>query len=519
MLHRAAVLCLAILACIGLSHAQDGTLDPSWDEDGRVITTLGEFDDSAYGIAVARSGRIVVVGQTYQEGRYGFFVARYLPNGALDETFGDNGVTTTFFGTSDAKARSVTIQQDGSIVVAGIGMVDGNEVFTLARYNDKTGRLDETFNGTGFVHTRIGLGWCGAHAVAMHTEGRIIAAGYAQQGPDMVMAIVRYDNAGQPDPTFGANGIVTTQFSIGNDIAYALSVFGEDDIYIAGSSRRTGSNTDIAIARLKSSGELDGSFGTDGKFRHASIGTTNEWGYGMTVQRDGKPVVVGATSNLLHDAIITRYTMRGELDTDFGNTGIVTRDFGVGADGGQAGAVIEQPDGKLLVAGFHTSGNTSSFALLRYLSNGIPDPEFGESGMVSTNFGGSDDNGRAMALQPDGKILVAGQSHNGTQNRIAIARYNNPSVAGPSSVYASQVASPKIVPNPFRTSTTLVFEHDLVEPSVSLFNALGERVSCTTTYTANQLHVAAPGLPTGIYVVLVVEPSGRRTVQTVAVQR
>ncbi len=519
MLHRAAVLCLATLACIGFSHAQDGTLDPSWDEDGRVITVIGDFNDVASGIAIQRDRKIVVVGQTSSAGRSAFFVARYLLNGALDPSFGTNGITVTNIGDGDARALDVAVQEDGRIVVAGVSTVSGNEVITVARYNDKTGDLDQTFNDDGIVQTPVGGGWSAAHSVAIHPSGAIIAAGYVQLGPDYVMALVQYDRFGELDPTFGSNGVVTTQFSIGNDVVNAIRIQDADRIIVAGSSRRTGSNSDVAIAMYKQSGVPNGAFAEEGKRRHPVVGSFNEYGNDIALQRDGKIVMVGSTNSLFHDVFLVRYLPDGSFDREFGSEGIVTTDVGTDVDFAEMSGVAIQSDDKIVVAGLRNSGTKLDIALIRYTSTGGIDQTFGDAGFVTTDFSGEDDAARAVAIQHDGKILVAGQSHNGTQNRIAIARYNNPSVAGPSSVYASQVASPKIVPNPFRTSTTLVFEHDLVEPSVSLINALGERVSCTTTYTSNQLHVAAPGLPTGIYVVHVVEPSGRRTVQTVAVQR
>jgi len=157
---------------------------------------------------------------------------------------------------------------------------------------------------------------------------------------------------------------------------------------------------------------------------------------------------------------------------------------------------------------------------VRYLSNGSIDSTFGDAGLVFTGFGSnSADQGRAMTLQPDGKILVVGQSHNGTQGRIAIARYNNPSIAAASSVRVSQAATPTIIPHPFKASTTLVFEQDLVEPTVVLYDALGERMPCSVQHTANRLDIAAVGLAAGMYVVHIEEASGRRIVQTVVVQR
>jgi uncharacterized delta-60 repeat protein len=513
-----AVVC-AMLIGSGTVWSQDGTLDPTFAGDGLVITTLGTFDDAAIGMALQRDRRIVVVGHTYLDGRYAFVVARYLLNGAPDSSFGTNGVTTTFIGTGDARAQAVAIQNDGDIVVAGLSVIDAREVLTVARYNEKTGALDNTFNGTGIVQTPVGTGWSAAHAVAIDAEGRIMAAGYSQSGPDYVMALVRYQKNGELDPTFGSNGIVTVQFSIGNDVAHGLAIGGPDNIYLAGSSHRTGSNTDVAIAMVKSSGELNGAFGSGGKYRHASVGAFNEYGFGMTLQRDGKPVVVGYTNSLFHDVLVTRYTQGGELDTEFGVNGIVTTDVGTGTDYGEASTVAVQSDDKIVVAGLRNYGSKTDFALIRYMPNGSVDRTFGDTGFVSTDFGNSDDGGRAIAIQFDGKILVAGHSHDGTQGRIAIARYNNPSVAAPTSVSSSEESRVRAVPNPFTTSTTLSFDHELLQPAVQLFDVYGRALQHTLSIDSTSIRLYGQSLPPGTYVVRVVEADGTSAVFHVIMSR
>ncbi len=503
----------------GTVWCQDGTLDPTFDGDGRVITTLGTFDDAVYGIAMQRDQRIVVVGQTYQEDRYCIFVARYLLNGAPDASFGTNGVTITAIGAGDAKARAVTIQTDGAIVVAGLSVLGAREVLTVARYNDKTGDLDKTFNGTGIVQTPVGSGYSAAHAVTLDAEGRIMAAGYGQSGQDYVMAVVRYKENGELDPTFGSSGIVTTQFSTGSDMAYGIVIAGPDDIIVAGTSSPLGSNSDVAIVKYKASGELNGAFGLAGKYRHSSVGSFNEWGFGLAVQRDGKPIIVGHTSSLIHDVLVTRYTQNGQLDPEFGVNGIVTSDYGTGSDQGEASTVVLQSDDKIVVAGLRNFGSKTDFALMRYMPNGSVDRTFGDTGSVSTDFGNSDDGGRAIAMQFDGKILVAGQSHNGTQGRIAIARYNNPSVAAPTSVPSTADASVRVVPNPFTTSTTLSFDRELLQPTVQLFDVYGRSVNSMVSIDVTSIRLNGESLPPGTYVVRVVEADSRTTVLQVMLRK
>ena len=496
---KALVLATIILLSLAPMKGQDGTLDTSFDGDGRVLTTIGTFDDVAYAMALQKNGRIVVVGQTYLAGRYAFVVARYLPNGMLDDAFGTNGITVTSIGDGDAKARAVAIQPDGDIVVAGLSTRSGREMFTVARYVEKTGQLDPTFGDAGVVVTPVGTGWSAAHGVGIQKNGTIVAVGYAQTTPDTRFAIVRYDRFGVPDPTFGDGGIVTTLFAPGADIANAVHVISDDAILVVGTSQRTGSNADVALARYKGSGALDGAFGTNGTKRIERTGTFNEYGNAIAVSSEGSIFLATSTNNRFEDFVAMRLRADGTPDPEFGNGGIASTDIGPAVEIGEASTVLLQSDGKVVVSGLRTSGSEISFGLVRYLTNGGIDNTFGDAGTVTTRFGSTNDGIRASILQPDGKILVAGGSHDGTQSRIALARYNNPSVSGPSSVADTREHSIAVSPNPATSVVRVQLHSPLTSPDILLVDLMGERGQAPANVDGAMITINTEGIAPGTY--------------------
>ena len=226
--------------------------------------------------------------------------------------------------------------------------------------------------------------------------------------------------AGSLDLSFSGDGVVTTDFGNLDEHLRAVAVQPDGKIVAAGYTQG-GHSFDFALVRYTAGGALDGSFGNGGK-------VTTEFGHhahahGMALQPDGKIVVVGHTHTLANDNfLIARYTANGSLDTSFGGDGKTALDFDGGFDYAFGAAV--QPDGKILVAGTAFVDGAYDFALARYNPDGSLDTSFDTDGKVTTGFGpaGSirNDTAQALALQSDGKIVLAGYS--GAD--FALARYN-----------------------------------------------------------------------------------------------
>jgi uncharacterized delta-60 repeat protein len=230
--------------------------------------------------------------------------------------------------------------------------------------------------------------------------------------------------AGDLDPTFGTAGKVTTDFFDGDDDVFAVAIQPGGKIVVAGLAQISSEDSDFALARYNRDGSLDTSFGDDGKVTTDFFGFA-EAAIAVALQPDGKIVAVGGTGfGFAFDFALARYNRDGSLDTSFGDGGKVTTDFFGGAD--QARAVAIQPGGKIVVAGLvRLSSEDFDFALARYNRDGSLDTSFGDGGKVTTDFFGFSDTASAVAIQPGGKIVVAGSAQVSSEDYdFALARYN-----------------------------------------------------------------------------------------------
>ncbi|MEU0402110.1 calcium-binding protein [Streptomyces sp. NPDC006197] len=223
---------------------------------------------------------------------------------------------------------------------------------------------------------------------------------------------------GDLDTGFGAGGKATTNFG-GFEQANAVAVQPDGKIIAAGFTDTggvSGGVHDFALARYNADGSPDAGFDTDGRL------TTDFSGFdqaaAVVVQADGKIIAAGHANS--GDFALARYNANGSLDTGFGTGGKVTTDFG-GTD--QARGMALQADGKIVVAGASNAGGTYDFALARYNANGSLDTGFDTDGKVTTGFGGLDQ-AFAVAVQPDGRIVATGKADPGGNDDFALARYN-----------------------------------------------------------------------------------------------
>ncbi|MGW3624911.1 calcium-binding protein [Streptomyces sp. NPDC000880] len=347
----------------------DGSLDTTFDTDGKVTTDFGSgSDDVALGVAVQADGKIVAAGLSNSGGSYDFALARYNTDGSLDTTFDTDGKVTTDFGGSGDEAHGVALQTDGRIVAVGQSGSGGVEDFALARYNTD-GSLDTTFDTDGKVTTDFGSGTDDeARGVALQTDGKIVAAGLSNSAGDYDFALARYNTNGSLDTTFDTDGKVTTDFGTSDDQAYGVALQTDGKIVAAGQSD-PGGISDFALARYNTNGSLDTTFDTDGKVTTNFAGS-DDGAFGVALQTDGKIVAAGQSgSGGIDDFALARYNTDGSLDTTFDTDGKVTTDFGSGSDDAAFGVAL-QTDGKIVAAGFSDSSGNSDFALARYQDGG-----------------------------------------------------------------------------------------------------------------------------------------------------
>jgi uncharacterized delta-60 repeat protein len=412
------VVALAMVLAPALAHAQTptGTLDASFGAGGAVLNT----DFGASAVAVQPDGKLVAAGAANVNGSLNFAVARYNGDGTRDTSFGTDGRATTGFGGNWERATSVAIQPDGKIVLAGGSVVGWFNDFAVARYNTD-GTLDASFGNGGTVLTEFGVS-AQAYAMAVQPDGKIVVAGEANIDGGDNFEVVRYNSDGTLDASFGTGGKVTTDFGLSEQgfsyaQGYSLAIRPDGKLVLAGAAY-IGTGFDAALARYESNGALDASFGTGGKLitdlarGNTTLGPTSNWMSSVAVLPDGKIIAAGQANIVRgYGFALVRYESDGTLDASFGTAGEVTTDFFLVDQGfslAQASSLAVLPDGRIVVGGraYHDGG--FHFALAGYNGDGTLDASFGAGGKVTPNFGRDYEAVSSVAVQPDGKTVVAG---------------------------------------------------------------------------------------------------------------
>jgi uncharacterized delta-60 repeat protein len=433
-----------LLAAAPNAHGAPGDLDPTFSRNGKVLFDFAGGDDGASAVAVQPDGKIVAAGfaSLPVAGRV-FAVARFDSEGARDPSFGGDGIVTTRFGDGTAAGRAVAIEADGDIVVAGTSsQPDTGWDFALARY-EPDGSLDPSFGDNGRVTTDFDDVANGINALVVQPDGKLVVAGESQGD----FALARYDVDGSLDTSFSGDGVVTTDFAGKADTAYAVALQGDGRIVAAGSAFEKQDFYDapqfFALARYQADGTPDSTFSGDGIL--ITDISRDARAHAVAVQQDGQIVLGGVLGyeqfsdlGLFSGLVLARYGPSGSQPSSFEQI-----------DSAGARALAIQANGGILAAGW-TWYESEDFLVARWHSNGALDSEFGgprdrESpphppGAVA-DFGHFNvDRARALAIQPDGKIVAAGRSAPGYDEPgdFALARFRVDSL-GPADADADGV--------------------------------------------------------------------------------
>jgi uncharacterized delta-60 repeat protein len=334
--------------------------------------------------------------------------------GDLDPSFGTGGQVIVHNLSSNDRANAVLVRPDGRILLGGV--LDYN--FGLAQLL-ADGSLDTTFGANGLVATPLSADpddVSVATAMVLQPDGKVILAGILINiifPMKYDYALARYTTTGDLDPTFGTGGVVITDFGVAIETPQAAVLQPDGKLVVAGNCGSDYGGTDSCtpvLARYNPNGSLDTSFGQAGKV----IFTRSTWAAEMALalQPDGKILAAGSLRNDYpstpeedFDVMLFRLDPDGSYDTAFGANGLVSTDFETMYD--IAYALALQPDGKIVLAGTRVV-DVGAMILARYNSNGSPDASFGSGGKVLLPQDGEDESATALVLQPDGKILVGG---------------------------------------------------------------------------------------------------------------
>ncbi len=424
---------------------QPGTLDASWATDsafgaGKRMTTISEGNDLARAMALQPDGKVVLAGACAVGSGFGFCAARYLSDGNLDLSFatalpiGPGRVITSFSNLNGDEARAVALQPDGKIVLAGQCWIGTYYDFCALRYNSD-GTIDSGFAaasplGVGKVRTSIGARNNLAYAVLIQTDGKIVLAGQCQNAALVwEFCALRYHANGALDASFAASsplGAGKLMFAVGGlgDQLRAGALQLDGKLIFSGHCSN-GVNEDFCVARVLSNGDIDTSFAASsplgGGKAITDIDFGNDYADALIIEPDGNIVLAGnckpATGAVAFCAV--RYLPDGSLDTiGMPFTGKTISGERLSPHVGRAALV--QPDGKLLIAGHCNVNLDFDFCMRRLNSGGSLDRSFSA---YPLDFLGGDDSVVALALQPDGKVLAAGQCNNEAAIKFCVSRF------------------------------------------------------------------------------------------------
>ncbi len=392
----------------------NGSLDTSFGTNGKVLTNIGGVDsnDVPYGNLTQTNGKLIIFGSTNQSGNEDFAIARFNPDGNLDETFNSNGKVVLDLGTNSFDIATSSAQQnDEKLLVAGLTKVKMyQDVLSLVRLNPD-GNLDLSFNSTGKILTNF---ISSTSHISVQKDDKIILAG--SYGPKFL--IYRYYSNGILDNSFNSTGIVELQFD-GNEKNVTLQhimIQNDGKILLAGITPSSTGLSNIILARLNSDGHLDLSFNSIGYITTQLSSNSNDIVKSVHVQTDGKIVLIGDSNYGNNNGfIIIRYNQDGSRDTSFNDTGLKIIDLGLSSVTYKAVYSTEE-NSKILFSGIVSKNNSSTSPplgiFIRLNSDGTYDNTFYNTGKFQANFGlfFNNENIIFMDHQDNGTFLVFGAS-------------------------------------------------------------------------------------------------------------
>ena len=285
------------------------------------------------------------------------------------------------------------------------------------------GTLDPTFNGSGYSVNPVS-DLDAAQKILVQDDQKVLLIGMSFNANYTARAyVLRYLPDGTPDTGFGINGVFSYQLDNEADI-YSAVLTADGKILLAGATTDYQTYR-LLLIQLNTDGTLDNSFGTAGVAvqRVSEVALNAEdIGYDVALDAEQNILVSGSSTdtNYVRRPIVVRFTPSGELDTTFGVDGVATIPvLEVGGNSFQGVAV--QPDGKIVASGYFANTELWYVMLLvRFDTNGVLDPTFGDAGIVKFNYGNVDDEGEDLVLMPDGSILVCGVTVTQTYNYSAL---------------------------------------------------------------------------------------------------
>ncbi len=480
-----------LLVATTFSQAQSGTLDPTFGTDGVVTTAIHPNYNMAETTVVQADGKILVAGSAGTPSTYQMAVVRYNQDGSLDTSFGNDGTLRFLVGSLKSFVMDMAQQPDGKILLGGRTWDNVSGDFALVRLNED-GSFDNSFgtNGISLIETPETEA---SEAMSLLDDGKILMVGYQNDH----FTVAKFNTDGSLDTSFGINGWAVVPFDNTASFADDVAIQGDGKIVVSGFALNNNNRFQVAAARLNADGSVDNSFGTNGKVIF-NVGDWNDFGEGVAIQSDGKILIGGHKwiSNIQerHDLFVARLNTDGSLDTSYGTDGVATARLVDGAN--YSNGIVLQADDKPILAGFTILQGEINMAVVRFDTAGNLDSTFNGDGMVSFDYEGREDYGQAIALQADNKIILAGYSYGGGGSEFEVARFLNDGTVGTEDF---QNVDFRLYPNPAKEQITIEMSDASSIYQVAIFDVLGKKVYSSEIQKVGQIDVS--GLASGTYLV------------------
>lgn len=401
-----------------IAFSQAGSLDLSFDADGIVIADID--DDYTNAMTIQSDGKIVITGYSYNGSDYDFSLARFNSDGSPDNSFSTDGELMADFGGFDQFASSVAVQTDGKIVAAGTTFNGLNNDIMIMRFN-ADGSFDNSFDGDGIKIIDIGISVDYGRDIAIQSDGKLIVVGSTNDNPTLDFVVLRLNADGTSDNAFDSDGMVLTDMNGFDDYARSVVVQSDGKLVVGGYGY-TGIDSDFMVARYNTDGSLDNSFNFDGRVFSDIIGAMDDIGNSVGVHSDGTIVISGYANNGIdNDFAVVRYTASGMPDATFDSDGIVVTNIAGFDDQSFSCAVMTS--GKIVVSGQTSEGSSYGFGLVVYDTDGSLETNYDTDGKIIT-YVMNDTYAQGVALQSDGKIVAAGYGYGFAGSDFVLARYN-----------------------------------------------------------------------------------------------
>lgn len=486
---------LLFLGTRNFVFAQDGSLDPSFGTAGKVITNAAD-EDEAYDITIQPDGRIIVVGNCKIGDDQDIVLIRYNADGTLDNSFDFDGKVITPL-EENQFAKSVFVQSDQKIIVGGYVTVGTKSDLLILRYH-RDGSPDLSFDLDGFVVTNLGSSKDYIYSIAAQPDGKIIVGGSTSNGGGAKndFLLMRYNYDGSIDSTFGIDGRTEADFNYSKDYGQAMLFQPDGKIIVAGYSANFEADDDFALARFNSNGFLDSTFGTNGKVTRDGYGADDQI-LSIALQVDGKIVAAGRTNVATQlDFALMRFNSDGSFDNTFNDSGIVVTSTGATVE--ILYKVLLQADQKILVTGYRAGGASADFVLMRYNTDGSIDSTFDADGIVLTDFGTTSDRAYTAIIQTDGKIIAAGYTYNGFEYDFAVIRFNQNMVSVETT---EELNTSTLFPNPANNTIYLKLKNTVRQGTMRIISISGQTILTQQNLSGNSFTFDISNFATGLYLV------------------